>query len=105
LSDESKTFERNETYFKDRASMNYTTPPTHSPHPTTQCAAFVFLFFLIAGVSLARNYVLKGKPGGDEVEVKPDRNPPLLGDNRIDIEMRDPGGKPITGANDTPISQ
>ena len=41
---------------------------------------------------------MKKKVGEYETEVKIDRNPPVVGDNNIEIEIKDAGGKSLTDA-------
>jgi hypothetical protein len=55
----------------------------------------VFLF--IAGIAYAKHEVKK-KAGQHDVEVKIDKNPPVVGDNNISIEIKDSSGKPVTDA-------
>jgi hypothetical protein len=62
---------------------------------------FVFglaLLLLIPSIANPRTYELKRKAGDYEAEVRIDRYPPVLGDNRIEIEIKDAGGKSITDA-------
>ncbi len=53
---------------------------------------------LMAGVALARDYEVKKKVGEYDVEVKIDKNPPVVGDNNIEIEIKDGTGKYVTDA-------
>ena len=46
----------------------------------------------------AKEYQSKKKIGECEVGVRLDRNPPSLGDNNIEIEIKDGGGKSVTDA-------
>ncbi|MDH4266665.1 MAG: hypothetical protein OEW45_13600 [Deltaproteobacteria bacterium] len=62
---------------------------------------FVFglaLLLLIPSIANPRAYELKRKAGEYEAEVKIDRYPPFLGDNNIEIEIKDAGGKRVTDA-------
>ena len=43
----------------------------------------------------AKEYQAKKKIGEYEVEIRMDRDPPILGDNHITIEIRDSGGKRV----------
>ena len=54
--------------------------------------------FLGAASAYSKEYQLKKKVGEWEVEVKMDRNPPSLGDNVIEVEIRDGGGRSVTDA-------
>ena len=56
----------------------------------------ILLLVLSAASAGARNYELRRKVGDYEAEVRMDRNPPSLGDNNIEIEIKDTGGKPLT---------
>ena len=46
----------------------------------------------------AKGYEVKKKVGEFEAEVKMDKNPPILGDNHIEIEIKDSRGKNVTDA-------
>lgn len=61
---------------------------------------FVLFFVLIFGTASAysKEYQIKKKVGEWEVEVRMDRNPPSLGDNNIEIEIKDGGGRTVTEA-------
>lgn len=61
--------------------------------------AFVTLILLmIAGIAFAKDYEVKKKAGEYDVEVKIDKNPPVVGDNNIEIEIKDATGKYVTDA-------
>jgi hypothetical protein len=64
----------------------------------TKSLVFILILFLIAGTTLARDYELKKKAGEYEAGVKIDRFPPIIGDNNIEIEIKDTAGKSITDA-------
>ena len=57
-----------------------------------------FVLVLGTAYAYAKEYQAKKKIGECEVEVKLDRNPPSLGDNNIEIEIKDGGGKSVTDA-------
>ena len=59
---------------------------------------FGLILLLIPGIAIPKGYELKRKAGEYEAEVKIDRYPPVLGDNKIEIEIKDAGGKSITDA-------
>ena len=61
---------------------------------------FILAFVLVLGsaYAYAKEYQARKKIGECEVEVKLDRNPPSLGDNNIEIEIKDGGGKSVTDA-------
>jgi len=58
----------------------------------------ILLLILTAASVGARSYELRKKAGEYETEVRLDRNPPSLGDNNIEIEIKDGEGKPLTEA-------
>jgi hypothetical protein len=58
----------------------------------------ILILVLITGLAYSKSFEVKKKAGGYEVEIKIDRNPPILGDNDIEIEIRGAGGNPITDA-------
>ena len=59
---------------------------------------FILILCLVAGIAYAKSYEVKKKVGEYEAEVRMDRNPPSLGDNNIEIEIKDAKGKPLTEA-------
>lgn len=59
---------------------------------------FTVVLFLAAGVAFAKDYEVKKKAGEFEVEVKIDRNPPIVGDNNVKIEVKDSSGRYVTDA-------
>jgi nitrogen fixation protein FixH len=60
-------------------------------------AVFVMVAMLF-GVAAAKDYEVKKKAGTFEVEVRIDRNPPVVGDNHVSVEIRDAAGKDVTDA-------
>jgi hypothetical protein len=59
------------------------------------------LIFLAPGAD-AGNYEASKKAGDYQVEILIDRNPPVaIGDNRIEIEIKDKTGKTVTDAQVT----
>jgi uncharacterized GH25 family protein len=57
------------------------------------------LFVFWAGNAEAKNYEASKKAGDYGVEIVIDRNPPVaIGDNNIEIGIRDKSGKPVTDA-------
>ncbi len=54
---------------------------------------------MVFGVALAKEYEVKKKAGDYDVEVKIDRNPPVVGDNAISIGVKDASGKYVTDAD------
>ena len=59
---------------------------------------FALILLLIPAIANPKGYEVKRKAGEYEAEVRIDRHPPVLGDNNIEIEIRDAGGKRITDA-------
>lgn len=53
---------------------------------------------LLSGIAYAKDYEVKKKAGEYDVEVKIDKNPPVVGDNNIKIEIKDASGKYVTDA-------
>jgi len=56
------------------------------------------VFLLIAGIAYAKDYEVKKKAGQYDVEVKIDKNPPVVGNNNVSIEIKDESGKHVTDA-------
>ena len=61
-------------------------------------AVFALVFLLMAGMAYAKDYEVKKKAGQYDVEVKIDKNPPVVGDNNVSVEIMDASGKYVTGA-------
>lgn len=59
---------------------------------------FVLVLFVAAGIAYAKDYEVKKKAGEYDVEVKIDRNPPVVGDNNVKVEIKDSAGKRVTDA-------
>jgi len=59
---------------------------------------FSLMVLLCAGIALAKDYEISKKAGEYAVEVKIDKNPPVVGDNNVAIEVKDASGKYITDA-------
>ncbi len=60
--------------------------------------AFALTLCLISGIAYARGYEVKKKAGEYEAEVKIDKSPPVVGDNHIEIGVKDARGNPVTDA-------
>jgi hypothetical protein len=58
----------------------------------------VVVLLFVAGVAYAKDYEVTKKAGEYTVEVKIDRNPPVVGDNNVKIEIKDAAGKYVTDA-------
>jgi len=54
---------------------------------------------LLCGVAYAKDYEVKKKAGAYDVEIKIDKNPPAVGKNNMEIEIKDASGKYVTDAN------
>lgn len=61
-------------------------------------AVVVLVVLCVAGIAFAKDLEVKKKAGDYNVEVKIDKNPPVVGDNNITIEVKDAGGKYVTDA-------
>jgi hypothetical protein len=59
---------------------------------------FALVLLLIPAIANSKGYEVKRKAGEYEAEVKIDRYPPVLGDNRIEIEIKDSDGNRVTDA-------
>ena len=58
----------------------------------------IMILLLSTGIANARGYEAKKKVGEYEAGIKIDKNPPVLGDNHIEIELKDSAGRCITDA-------
>ena len=58
----------------------------------------ILILLFVAGMASAKSYEVKKMAGEYEVEVRIDRSPPIVGDNQIEIEVKDAQGKPVTDA-------
>ena len=56
------------------------------------------VLLLMAGIAYGRGYEVKKMVSDYEARVKLDRYPPTVGDNPIEIEIRDAAGKSVTDA-------
>lgn len=56
------------------------------------------LILLIAGIAYAKDYEVKKNAGDYDVEIKIDKNPPSVGKNNMEIEIKDAAGKYVTDA-------
>lgn len=59
---------------------------------------FSLILLLTAGIAYAKDYEVKKKAGEYDVIVKIDKNPPIVGDNNITIDIKDAAGKNVTDA-------
>jgi len=53
---------------------------------------------LITGIAYAKDYEVTKKAGEYNVIVKIDKNPPVVGDNNMKIDIKDASGKSVTDA-------
>ena len=58
----------------------------------------VVVLILVAGIAYAKDYEVKKRAGDYDVEVSIDKNPPVVGDNNVKIEIKDSSGKYVTDA-------
>ncbi|MFI5294304.1 MAG: FixH family protein [Thermodesulfovibrionales bacterium] len=56
------------------------------------------VLLLIAGIAYAKSYEVTKKIGEYTVVATIDKNPPVVGDNNITIEVKDAAGKAVTDA-------
>ena len=61
-------------------------------------AIFVMALLLIAGVVYAKDYEVNKKAGDYNVLIKIDKNPPIAGENNLEIAITDASGKAIMDA-------
>lgn len=61
-------------------------------------AVFTVMLLFIAGIAYAKDYEIKKKAGEYDVEVRIDKNPPVVGDNLVKIEVKDASGHYTTDA-------
>ena len=59
---------------------------------------FTVILLLVAGIAFAKDYEVKKKAGQFDVVMRIDKNPPVIGDNNISIEIKDESGKSVTDA-------
>ena len=59
---------------------------------------FAMILLFIAGIAYAKDYEVKKKAGQFNVVMKIDKNPPVVGDNNLSIEIKDSSGKTVTDA-------
>lgn len=58
----------------------------------------VLLSLLVAGTALAGENVVRKKAADYAVEIRMDKNPPVVGTNRVEIVVTDKDGKAVTDA-------
>lgn len=63
-----------------------------------KCVSFILLFLSVTGVCHARGLEIDKKVDLYNVTIKLEKNPPVLGDNPIEIELKDASGKLVADA-------
>ena len=58
----------------------------------------ILVLLFVAGIAYAKDYEVTKKAGEYTVEVKIDKNPPVVGDNNMKIEIKDASGKYVSDA-------
>ncbi len=61
-------------------------------------AVILLILLLSAGVVYAKSYEVTRKAGEYTVDIKIDKNPPVVGSNNIEIVVKDAAGKAVTDA-------
>jgi hypothetical protein len=61
-------------------------------------AVAIFVLLLAAGFVYAKDYEVTKKAGVYSVQVRIDKNPPVTGQNKMDIGIKDAAGKDVTDA-------
>lgn len=61
-------------------------------------AVVILMLLLIAGIAYAKDYEVSKKAGEYDVEVRIDKNPPVVGDNNVTVEIKDAEGKSVSDA-------
>ena len=59
---------------------------------------FMCVVLLVSGSAWAKDFTLNKKAGDLTVSVSIDKNPPVVGDNNIEISLKDDIGKDVTDA-------
>jgi hypothetical protein len=59
---------------------------------------FALTVLLMVGIAYGKSYEVKRKVSEYEAQVRMDRYPPTLGDNHIEIEIKDGTGQSVTDA-------
>ena len=61
----------------------------------------LIILFLAVGLVYAKDYTVVKKAGSFTVEVKMDKNPPITGPNKMEINIKDDKGANVTDATVT----
>ena len=59
---------------------------------------FSLIVLFMVGIAYGKNYEVKRKVSEYEAQVRMDKYPPTLGDNHIEIEIKDRAGQSVTDA-------
>jgi hypothetical protein len=58
----------------------------------------VLLVVFIAGAAFAGDYAVQKKAGDYKVDIRMDKNPPVVGANNVEVVIKDKDGKVVTDA-------
>jgi hypothetical protein len=58
----------------------------------------VLLVVLVAGTAFAKEYAVQKKAGDYTVDIKMDKDPPVVGSNNVELVIKDKAGKAVTDA-------
>jgi hypothetical protein len=58
----------------------------------------VMALSLAVGLAIAKDYEITKKSGDYTVQIRIDKNPPVTGENKMDIAIKDAAGKNVTDA-------
>lgn len=61
-------------------------------------ALVALILLMVSGIAYAKDYEVKKKAGEYDVTVKIDKNPPVVGDNNVSIEITDATGHHVRDA-------
>lgn len=61
-------------------------------------AVFTLILLLAAGIAYAKDYEVTKKAGEYEVQIKIDKNPPVVGENNVTVVLKDSTGKYVIDA-------
>ena len=61
-------------------------------------AIIALVLFAAAGIAFAKDYEVKKRAGAYDVDVRIDKNPPVVGDNGITVKVKDSSGADVTDA-------
>ena len=64
-------------------------------------ATALIILLLVVGLVYAKDYTVMKKAGSYTVEVKMDKNPPITGQNKMEINIKDDKGAKVTDATVT----